>query len=199
MKNMKEIRTVAIAETISKIRKIMADKVDISHLELAKIALMDLCARAELFPRSDFPVPDADQTERTFLVYEDSNGEYALYVNSGGPGQVSGPHNHGGSWAIIAAIEGEETHRLYVEESIDLIANTAKINQVSKIVVKPGSAVSMLADGIHSIHAGRKPLLHLHLYGKSYASQMQRKVYDTNAGSVRSFLLEDVGFIEDAR
>ncbi len=197
--NVKNMRAAAIQETISKIREIMSGGVDTNHLEAAKIELIQLCAKTELFPRSDFPVPKGGQTERTFLVHEEDNGEYALYVNSGGPGQVSGPHNHGGSWAIIAAIEGEELHRLYVEDAIDMSAETAKIRQVSEIVVKPGYAVSILEDGIHSIHAGEKPLLHLHLYGKSYASQMQRQVYDLDTGSVRRFLLEDVGFVEDAR
>jgi len=197
--NTKQMRAVAIKEAISNIREIMTKGININQLEAAKVELMRLCAKAELFPRSDFPIPRGDQTERTFLVYEDDNGEYALYVNSGGPGQESGPHNHGGSWAIIAAIEGEESHRLYVEDSIDLAAKTAEIRQVSEIAVKPGSAVAMLEDGIHSIHAGFNPLLHLHLYGKSYASQMQRKVYDMKTGSVRSFFLEDVGFVEDAR
>ncbi len=196
---MKNQRTSAVKQSIERIKAILQDGVDVPRLEAAKVVLMDLCSQADLFPRTDFPMPGKDQTERTFLVYEEDNGEYALYVNSGGPGQASAHHNHGGSWAIIAAIEGEEAHRLYTENTIDLEAEKADLLQVAEITVKPGTAVSMLEDGIHYIHAGDKPLLHLHLYGKSYASQMQRKVYDMASGSVRRFVLEDVGFVEDAR
>ena len=195
--NVKSMRIEAVGNAILEIEEIMRDGVNVSALEAAKKVLMKLCGRSELFPRDEFPIPDADQTERTFLIHENPNGEYALYVNSGAPGQSSPPHDHGGSWAIVAAVDGEETHRLYVDETN---ANeSAKIRKVADITVKPGTAVSMLPDGIHSIHAGHTPLLHLHLYGKGFPLQSERKEYDLEAGTVRRFVLEDIGFIEDAR
>ena len=197
--DIKSNRDKAIKNTINEIRDIMSGGVSVAQLEAGKLALMELCAKSNLFPRTDFPVPTGGLSERTFLVYEDSNGEYALYVNSGGPGQSAGPHDHGGSWAIIAAIEGEETHRLYVEGGKSVDPNMAIILQVTEIVVKPGTSVSMMPDGIHSINAGDKPLLHLHLYGMNYPSQMERKAYDIDTGAVRRFVLDDVGFIEDVR
>ena len=120
-------------------------------------------------------------------------------MNSGKPGQSSPPHNHGGTWAIVAAVEGEETHRLYVDESQETESDIASIRQVTELIVKPGEAVSMMPDGIHSIHAGDNPLLHLHLYGKRFSSQSQRNEYDLDSGTVRRFVLEDLGYIEDAR
>ena len=138
MMKIKSSRTDAVASAISRIREIMNGGVDVPHLEEAKLVLMDLCAKTELFPRIDFPIPIGDQTERTFLIYEDDGGEYALYVNSGGPGQNSGPHDHGGSWAIIAAIEGEETHHLYIEEGTIEKRDRAELRQVAELTVKPG-------------------------------------------------------------
>lgn len=197
--SVKKSRNEAIERSILRIRKILNDGVSVPALEQAKLELMELCAKAHLFPRTDFPVPTGDLTERTFLVHEDDNGEYALYVNSGGPGQTSEPHNHGGSWAIIAAIEGEETHKLYSDEGSNPDSGVAAIRRAAEITVKPGTAVSMMPEGIHSIHAGDQPLLHLHLYGRGYAAQMERMAFDLEAGSVRRFMLEDVGFVEDAR
>ena len=197
--SVKKLRTEAIEYSISRIREILSNGINVSELEAAKRELMTLCTKEHLFPRAEFPVPTGDLTERTFLVHEDDNGEYALYVNSGGPGQYSGPHNHGGSWAIVAAIEGEETHRLYVDEGSDPESGVAKIRQAAEITVKPGTAVSIMPEGIHSIDAGDKPLLHLHLYGKGFSSQMERMEFDLEAGSVRRFMLDDVGFVEDAR
>ena len=196
----KTLRNKAIKNTITQIEKILADRIDVSNLEAAKQQLMNLCAKSELFPREDFPVPDKGLTERTFLVYENNDGSYALYVNSGASGQSSPPHNHGGSWAIVAAISGEETHRLYVEDTnIDSAKETSNIRQVAELTVNPGTAVSMMPEGIHSIHAGDKPLLHLHLYGKSFQTQSERKEFNLESGEFRRFVLEDIGFIEDAR
>ena len=161
---------------------------------------MSLCARTELFPRSDFPLPEGNETERTFLIHEDENGEFALYVNSGLPGQTYRPHNHGGSWAIVAAVSGMEKHKLYrkIQESSDSAG--PPIEQVGEIDVQPGTAVSMLPEGIHSIHAlGQDPLLHLHLYGRRFSDQSERAEYDLETNTVDRFVLEASFDIEDAR
>ncbi len=197
--SVKALRTEAIKDSISQIEEILNDRIDVSGLETAKQVLMTLCEKSDLFPRDDFPIPGEGLTERTFLVYENEDGGYALYVNSGASGQSSPPHNHGGSWAIVAAISGEETHKLYVEEPSDENAETTSIQQVAELTVKPGTAVSMMPEGIHSIHAGDDPLLHLHLYGRNFQSQSERKEFNLETGAVRRFVLEDVGFIEDAR
>ena len=197
--SIKKLRAETVKKSISRIEEILRDGIDVPALEAAKRVLIELCANADLFPREDFPIPEDGLTERTFLIHENVDGGYALYVNSGTPGQTSPVHNHGGTWAIIAAIEGEETHRLYVEEGTNTKTKLAEIRQLAELVVKPGVAVSMLPEGIHSIHAGDRPLLHLHLYGKNFASQSERREYDLESGLVRRFVLEDIGFIEDAR
>lgn len=195
-------REQAIKEAIDDIRPVLAREVSVESLEIAKARLMQLCARADLFPRSDFPLPEGDATERTFLVHEDDDGGCALYVNSGTMGQTYRPHDHGGAWAIVAAISGEERHCLYVREArrdgdADGIARLALRAEID---VRPGAAVSMLPEGIHSIHAlGEQPLLHLHLYGKRFADQGTRTEYDADTGQMHSFKLEDTFFVEDAR
>jgi len=200
--SVKSERQRAIKETIDDIRRVLADGVSVETLEIAKSRLMQLCARSELFPRSDFPLPEGDATERTFLVHEDDDGRFALYVNSGTKGQTYRPHDHGGAWAIVAAISGEERHRLYVRQA-DRDGDPermARLDLRAELDVRPGRAVSLLEDGIHSIHAlGEEPLLHLHLYGKRFADQGTRTEYDAETGEMHSFKLEDTFFIEDAR
>lgn len=191
----KQLRTEAIEHTINQIRAVLDDGVSVERLNQAKALLMALCERTELFARADFPIP-AGQIDRTCLVHEDANGDYALYVNSSLPGQSSPPHDHGGAWAIIAAVEGEETHRLYRCDP----ELPERVEQVAELTVTPGVAVSMLPDGIHAIEArGTTPLLHLHLYGRSFANQSERRQFDLEAGTVRRFVLTDVGFVADAR
>lgn len=191
--SVKTQRQSVIEAAIDEIRTIMAEGISIETLERAKRVLISLCERAELFPREDFPVPDGDLTERTFLLREDDDGALALYVNSGLPAQSYRPHNHGGAWAIVAAVEGSERHDLYTCEQ-------EKLEHAGEVVVQPGTAVSMLPEGIHAIQGvGDQPLLHLHLYARNFANQAERIEFDPEAGTSHRFKLEDLGFVEDAR
>jgi predicted metal-dependent enzyme (double-stranded beta helix superfamily) len=191
---MKAERDIAIEKMVETVKHHLADGVDIDSLNHAKQELINLCAQTHLFPRSDFPIPDEKIIERFFLVYQDENEEYALYINSALPCQTYRPHNHGGSWAIVAAVEGNEKHGLYQETSADTV------ELVNEIVVQPGTAVSMLEDGIHSIAAeGDAPLLHLHFYGTAFEQQGLRKEYDLDTGLSESMFLEDLDFVEDVR
>jgi predicted metal-dependent enzyme (double-stranded beta helix superfamily) len=193
--NTKRERREAIEEAIADIKGLLDESVSVESLNQAKIRLMALCEKKALFSSTDFPIPERE-IDRTYLVHEEAGGSYALYVNSSLPGQSSAPHDHGGAWAIVAAVVGEETHRLYACEG----ENGERVKQVSELTVRPGTAVSMLPDGIHAIDArGDAPLLHLHLYGQSFERQSMRRQFDLDAGTVRLFVLEDVGFVEDAR
>lgn len=193
---MKIERDAAIRDCITKIKEVFGAGVTVSALEEAKKHLMALCEQRSLFPRSDFPVPDEVEVERTSLIYQDDDGSYALYVNSSRPGQSSWPHDHGGSWALVAAVEGEETHRLYVHDGSDV----GGLRQAAELTVQPGTAVSLMPDGIHAIEAeSSEPLLHLHLYGQGFPQQGERREFDPETGKVHRFHLEDLGFIEDAR
>ncbi len=186
-------RRKAVAATIAEIKQHLAGGVAVPSIERAKQSLMRLAAQAHLFPREDFPLPEDGAMERTFLIHEDENGANALYVNSGLPGQATRPHNHGGSWAIVVAVEGEELHRLYVPEG-------GTVRQAGELTVAPGAGVSLLPDGIHSIHAvSDRPLLHLHLYGMGFPHQGERMEYDLETGAALRFKLEDAFEIEDAR
>ncbi|MEM7206585.1 MAG: cysteine dioxygenase family protein [Pseudomonadota bacterium] len=193
--NSKTRRSKAVARCIDRIKSIMINGVDVETLRHAKRALMTLAEDAALFTHADFPLPADGEVERTYLIHEETDGTFALYVNSGIKGQSSPPHDHGGSWAIIVAVEGEEIHRLY---TCDETSNT--LTFANQIVVKPGCGVSLLPDGIHAIEAvAPEPLLHLHLYGRRFADQGTRRQFDLEKGQVRQFVLDDVGFIEDAR
>lgn len=189
-------RKKAVASAISDIRELLSTGVSIDSIEAAKACLLSLAERRELFGRDAFPLPEPGETDRNFLLHEDVDGGYALYVNSGMPGQATRPHDHGGAWAIVVAVDGEETHRLYVPEGDD----GQRVRQVGEITVQPGTGVSLLPDGIHSIHANSdEPLLHLHLYGMAFSHQEERVEYDMEAGTAFRFKLADFGVIEDAR
>ena len=167
---------------------------DLKHLVEAERLLGELSQRADLFPVADFALPAGDETDRTYLVHEHENGTYALYVCTSVTGIEYRPHDHGGSWAVIAAITGAEQHRFYSAASGDAPVKTGEK------VCQPGHPVSMPPTGIHSIHAvGDIPLMHLHLYGTAFHQQSERREFDPVTGEERRFELDDFGFVEDRR
>ena len=189
----KQERDSAVAGLAARVEDALRGGVTESGLETAKQAMLDLAARRDLFVCDEFAPPDDGRMDRTILIYEQEPGGMALYVNSSWPGQTASPHDHGGAWAIVAGVDGEETHRTYEADG-----DTAR--QTGEVVVRPGTAIVLGPDGIHSIHAtSDKPLLHLHLYGAGFEHQQERRAFDMENGTVRRFSLDDVGFIEDGR
>ncbi len=198
--SVKQARTEAIAETLEKIRSEMAHGASDDALSNAQAHLNDLAAKTKLFPRSDFPLPEEGKNERTFLIQEDQDGSYALYVNSGLQGQTTRPHDHGASWAIVVAVEGEERHRVYRRVDDASVEGKGEVEVIDEIDVSPGNGICLPESGIHSIHAlGEAPLLHLHLYGKSFANQSTRTEFDVENGTTHAYKLRRLDFIEDAR
>ena len=198
--SVKQSRTEAIAETLGKVRQEMAAGATDEALAGARSHMLNLAARRDLFPRSDFPLPEEGKNERTFLIHEDEDGRYALYVNSGLKGQTYRPHDHGEAWAIVVAVEGEERHRVYARADDGSVEGKGTVEVVDEIDVRPGEGICLPENGIHSIHAlGEAPLLHLHLYGRRFADQSTRTEYDMEAGTTHSFKLRRLDFIEDAR
>ncbi|MEM7428420.1 MAG: cysteine dioxygenase family protein [Pseudomonadota bacterium] len=193
-------RREAIRNTLEHVRSALASGPSENALADAHDYTLALAGRRELFPREDFPLPEGGSTERTFLIHEDDGGGYALYVNSGLPGQTYRPHNHGGAWAIVVAVEGDERHRVYRRVDDGSEDGRGEVEVIEEIDVTPGSGICLAEDGIHSIHAlGAEPLLHLHLYGKGFAHQAQRTEFDMEAGTTHAFKITRLDFIEDAR
>ncbi len=192
----KQQRDDAIAQMVATAKAALEAGPTPAALERAKSALMALCGRKELFPLAEFPLPPEGEIDNNYLIYEEADGGYALYVNSSRPGQLSRPHDHGGTWAIVAAIEGEELHRLYRSP----VSDTAMPQEAATLTVRPGTAVSLTPAGIHSIHAvSDQPLLHLHLYGKGFAWQGERREFDLETGTVHRFCLKDLSWVIDLR
>ncbi len=186
----------AIAETMTEIRSILDSKVDVAALEDAKEHLVRLCGRTDLFTFDAFPLPADARPEISYLVHADGDGGYALYINAGKPSQYYRPHNHGGSWAIVGGVQGREQHRMFQETGRE----DDPIELKATLTVEPGTAVSMLPDGVHSIAAADdQPLLHLHLYQTMFENMKTRREFDEETGEVFSFRMENFGSIVDLR
>ena len=108
--------------------------------------------RAELFTAADFPPPQVGSGD-TSTRYRLNPGEdgFALYLNSLLPGKTTIPHNHD-TWAVIAALEGEELNRVYQRTDDGSDAERATLNIEREVVVRPGTPIAFLPEDIHSIH-----------------------------------------------
>ena len=192
-------RDACISEAMKNIRSVMDGGHSLDDLARAKAHLIALASKTELFSFEDFPLPEDDAMECSYVIHECDDGSYALYVNSGAPHQYYAPHDHGSAWAIIAGVRGRERHQLYLRREEDDPAGGPLVKK-GEVIVAPGEAVTMQPDGIHEVNAmDGKPLLHLHLYARNFVQQGERWKYDLEKGTAERFELDELGSITDAR
>jgi predicted metal-dependent enzyme (double-stranded beta helix superfamily) len=192
-----EIRSGQIVTTIADIKAILNSGTDIEHLEKAKVKLMDLATRGDLFPHVDFPHSETGQLNRNYRLYEDDSGEFALYLAIVSKGFINGPHDHGNSWALIAAIEGQERQHLYRRIDDGKTTGAAQLEYAGEFMVEQHSALSMPVGGIHSIEGiSEEPSRNLHLYGYGYEIQKDRKEFNLDLGTY-AHSYNEAGVLED--
>jgi predicted metal-dependent enzyme (double-stranded beta helix superfamily) len=181
------VRAAAVAATIDRIRAIeRAQGVTIASLEAIRSELMALAAREHLFSFADFPPPPGgEQGSNRYLLQQDPDHRFALYLNALNPGNETRPHDHT-TWAVVVAVEGQELNRVYRRDGAGLVVDR-------EVIVEPGRGIALLPDDIHSIHtSGTAPTRHLHMYGLAIEVLDDRRAYDPATGAAipynRNFL-----------
>lgn len=187
-----ERRAAAVAETISRIRAIEKRQgVTRPALDAIRKELYALAARKELFSSEDFPPPTDGETSTRYLLSEDADNRFALYMNSLLPGKATNPHNHT-TWASVVAVEGEELNRFYRRTDDGSVSGKATLELDREVVVKPGVGVTLMPDDIHAISVtGDRPTLHLHMYGRSLETLDDRLGFDLEGGTVAHYRSEN--------
>jgi predicted metal-dependent enzyme (double-stranded beta helix superfamily) len=182
-------RTAAVAASLDRVHRIERDE-GITRDSLARIQdeLETLASQASLFPAGEFqPPPEGEKSSRRYLLQEDPDGRFALYLLSTNPGNESKPHDHT-TWAVIAAVEGQERNRVYRRTDAGGREGAATLELAREVVVEPGQAVAFMADDIHDIRTlGDRPTRHLHLYGLALERLDERVGYDLEAGTVQPY------------
>jgi predicted metal-dependent enzyme (double-stranded beta helix superfamily) len=188
MTDVKQERSRAVAAAVSKIRDIeQREGVTRDALEHIRQALVELAARKELFPESDYPSPGEQERSLMYLIREDADYRFALYLSTGIPGRSSPPHNHT-TWAAIVGMDGEEENRVYERLDDGSVPGKGQLREVRRVVLRAGDGIAFMPDDIHSIHVvSSTPTRHLHMYGLSVEHLPNRIEFDMQQGTCKVF------------
>ncbi len=183
-----EQRANEVEKTIADIRSMMDDGgVTRETLERSKRRLMELASQADLFSVDEFPIIDEGRNTSLYLLSEDDDHGYALYLVSERKGHVAPPHDHT-TWAIIVGIEGEEVNRFYERTDDGSVTGRGTIRETGDKTIGKGEGVAFMPDDIHSIHCiTDQPTLNFHLYGRSLEHIPGRKMFNMRDGTYGSF------------
>lgn len=176
-------RKQAVAQAVSRIREIEHGQgVTRGSLEKIKWILVDLASKKELFSESDYPSP-SKESNLMYLISEDDDYRFALYLSTAVPGRSSPPHNHT-TWAVIAGIDGDEENHLYERIDDGAVPGKGEIRETWRFVVRSGDGIALMPDDIHSIHVvSGRPTRHLHMYGLSVEHLPNRIRFDMEKGT----------------
>ncbi len=181
-------RDQAVATAIAEIRGIdEAQGVNPEALDDIKEVLLELALRRHLFPLDDFPMGPDDGNSAIYRLNEDEDHRFALYASTALPGKSVQPHNHT-TWAVIVGVHGDEHNTFYERSDDGSRKGFCELRQTGEYTVSPGTGVTLMPDGIHSIHVtGDEKTVHLHMYGLALEQLHERVMYDTRAGTTKVF------------
>ncbi len=175
--DIKSARAAAVAGTVARIRAIETTQgVTRDALEAIKAELLQLARQQHLFPSAEFvPPPEGVKGAQRYLLQEDADHRFALYLNALNPGNETRPHDHT-TWAVVVSVEGLEANKVYRPIPGGLVVDR-------EVMVEGDTGIALMPDDIHSIATpGTTPTRHLHMYGLALEVLDNRKGYDPDTG-----------------
>jgi predicted metal-dependent enzyme (double-stranded beta helix superfamily) len=176
--DIKAVRTTKIAGTVDRIRAIeQAQGVTRSSLDAIKAELLALAGHESLFPSAEFqPPPEGEKGAQRYLLQEDPDHRFALYLNALNPGNTTKPHDHT-TWAVVVSVSGEEHNTVYRR-----VPGGLEVER--EVMVAGDTGIALMPDDIHSIATpGATPTRHLHMYGLALEVLDNRMGYDPDTGA----------------
>jgi len=184
--DVKAARAAAVAATMDRVKEIERSQgITRPALDAMKVELLKLAAQEHLFPSAEFqPPPEGVKGAQRYILQEDADNRFAIYLNALNPGNTTKPHDHT-TWACVAAVDGQELNRVYDRLDDGSVEGKCELKLREEIMVEPGRAIALMPQDIHSIHTtGNVPTRHLHMYGLALEKLDNRMAYDLEAGTV---------------
>lgn len=181
-----QVRQTSVDAMLEGVRETLFDQ-GLSRSTLASVLeqLKELAARSELWGAEDFPPPEEGEHQARYLIAQQPDKTFALYLNVMRPGKRIPPHDHT-TWACIAGVEGEECNTLYRRLDDGSVDGRAELEVSAERLIGAGDGIALMPDDIHSVVIdGDAPIRHLHLYGRALETLDARTVFDLEAGTCR--------------
>ncbi len=182
-------RTAAVAAAMDQVKHIERSQgVTRSSLDAIKAVLLDLAAHEQLFPAAEFPPPaPGEKGSKRYLLQEDPDGRFAIYMLALNPGNSTAPHDHT-TWAVVTAVEGQELNKVYRRVDDGSKEGHAELEPVREVLVEPGTGIALMPEDIHSIHTnGTATTRHLHCYGLALERLDERQGFDLEQHTVQPY------------
>ena len=175
----------AVQSTIDAVRLIESESgITRESLEQIREHIVALTGEKELFDEDTFPPPSGDSPARIYLLSEDEDGRFALYLICGDSRVQAPPHNHT-TWAVIAGMSGEEENVVYDRIDDGSLDGKGEVTERFRKVLREGDGIAFMPDDIHSIRViSEECTRHFHLYGKCFAQQVGRIGFKQSDGTV---------------